>query len=141
MAAGLASLSDFAAHARDIVHEARRLAEVEAWALTQLPVSDGDAVTLKRAPANVGPGWAPYREVLVKGSTGTIHDLYLYQGEWRGLFQPDVCWAISSWKDQRLVTVPKGFMLGLHYMRRRKASDAGLALPVDAIDRPRRAES
>lgn len=128
-------LTDLAGRARDIDNDVRRLLEIREWALAQLPVSEGDKVTLKRAPRSIGPGWQAYREVLVKGSTGTVSDFYLWRGEWRGMFEPDVCWCISSFRDERFATEPKRFMLGLHYMRRRKNKDVGLSLPDGLVTR------
>lgn len=124
--------------ARDVESELRKLRAIEQWALGSLHVKDGDAVVLT-TPVNTNNGWAPYREVLVVGSTGVMSKPWLASnGKWCVYFTPDVCWSVSDYphKETRYAASPTPcFMIALEKLRRRKDSDVGLLLPTDVLVR------
>jgi hypothetical protein len=127
-----------AAEARDVESELRTLRAIKQWALGSLHVKDGDAVVLT-VPVSTNNGWAPYREVLVVGSTGVVNEPWLASnGKWCGYFTPDVCWSVSNYphRETRYTTSPTPcFMIALEKLRRRKDSDVGLLLPNDVLVR------
>lgn len=124
---------------RMVAGEVKRLRAIEAWALSTLHVADGDAVVITKPIAATG-GWHPYREVLVEGRTGRVHDLYLHDGTWYGLFEPDDCWTVHEDRDRevrRWRKDPAGvFMLSVGFMRRRNNVDRPLPVPDDVTDSP-----
>lgn len=131
-------LNELRNNSADFSSEVRKLKEIKEWALSQLHVAEGDAVTLREdIPINIASGWWPYREILVKNSTGVVSNLYLYNGHWRGYFTPDVCWSHSDWKGGSRYQSEHGkcFMMRLDWMRRRKPKDKELIMPSDALPR------
>jgi hypothetical protein len=126
-------LRTMASRSREIINELDRLRAIEAWAYEQHHVKDGDKVVLTQDIATSkdrSPGWWAYRDVLVKGRTGTVRSIYLSpKGVWCGLFEPDECFVHITFDDSLMETRARAFMFPLSVMRRRKKKDKKLGMP------------
>lgn len=93
---------DAAPRTGDLKHATEKAAAIRDWALTQLPITEGQRVTLTRDLVTnkaTSPGWWAYREALTEGATATVTDIdfHVHGRRWQAAIVLDRQWAVTDW--------------------------------------------
>lgn len=124
--------------ARSLISEVERLRAMEEWALSVLPVKDGDAVVIKDCfpPIPQTSGWYPHRGHLVPGATGVVTSLHFVATarHWIAMYQPDVEWTLYDHEGEQQIEIAQPewrhtFAMRMCALRVRTEADVPLTPP------------
>ena len=81
---------------RKFQFELRTLCAIREWAMRKAGIdfAEGDTVIIVQ-DIRTNNGWAPYREALVRGATGTVTKIDFHEG-WYALVVLDRAWTVNT---------------------------------------------